>query len=95
MKHPHPSAHANRPVDSTIGIIFGVLTLILSVPSIAIVWAMVRLKRQENRFTQRKSTLAQAVDEDLEMQRTVTGHEGNSRLGNDDSNVRDTVDVTL
>lgn len=79
---PHLSVRRSFPVDNTIGTIFAILTLIVSVLSVIIAWAMWRLKLQEDRLRREGPTSTQAT-EDLEQQRIGTGHDGNSHEEDD------------
>jgi hypothetical protein len=79
MHHPHLSARTSLPIDNTIGIIFGALTIFISMLSVAIAWAMWRLKRQEDRPRLEETTSAQPAEQDLELQIIEAEHERSAR----------------
>jgi len=72
----HLATRGNLSTDNTIGIVFGVLTFILGVLSVAFAWAMWLLKRREN-CRRRQATAAHVVDDELELHRIARDHHGN------------------
>jgi hypothetical protein len=73
---PHSDARGNLSADNTIGIVFGVLTVILGVLSVAFSWAMWLLKRRNNRRS-RQATAAGVADDEMELRRIARDHHGN------------------
>lgn len=74
---PHLVARSILSTDNTIGIIFGVLTFVLGILSIAFAWAMWLVTRQDNRRRRQETISMSAPEEDLELQRIVRDHHGN------------------
>lgn len=72
----HLAARGNLSTDNAIGIIFGVLTFVLGVLSVAFAWAMWLLKRRKNR-RRRQATGAHVADDELELHRIARDHHGN------------------
>jgi cytochrome oxidase assembly protein ShyY1 len=75
-------ARTSLSIYNTAGIVFGILTLILSILSVVIAWAMWQLKRREDHLRQEEATSAQPAEEDLELQRIRTNHDGNGHEEN-------------
>ena len=74
----HLIARGDLSIDNTINIVFGVLTFILGVLSVAFAWAMWLLNRQVNRNRQQQITAwAIPEEEDLELHRIARDHHGN------------------
>ena len=70
------SARGGLSTDNTIGIIFGILTFILGVLSVAFAWAMWLLTRRNNRRRQ-LAAVARVSDDEWELQRIARDHHGN------------------
>jgi hypothetical protein len=73
---PNSGARGSLSTDNIIGIIFGVLTFILGVLSVAFAWAMWLLKRRDNR-RRRQATESHILNDDLELHRIARDHHGN------------------
>jgi hypothetical protein len=79
---PHPlhtglSERGNLSMGNTIGIIFGILTFILGILSVAFAWAMWLLTRRENRRREASVVRVSVSDDDWELQRIARDHHGN------------------
>jgi hypothetical protein len=74
---PHLVARSGLSTDNTIGVIFGILTFVLGVLSVAFAWAMWLVTRRGNRRRRQETISMSTPEEDLELQRIARDHHGN------------------
>lgn len=76
---PQLIARGNLTTDNTIGIVFGILTFVLGILSVAFTWAMWLLKRQDTHRRRRHEVILPQgqEDEEFELQRIARDHHGN------------------